>query len=291
MKSKNSPRVIVLGATGMLGRTVYSYLLQKYPNGILGTARNKGGKFLFLDARDEKSVNKLFSENQLDFIVNCIGALDGSTHRELQLINTSFPKKLSKLSKQYGFKIVNISSDAVFDVNSGKVIEDSLPIPQDQYGESKLKGETTANTLNIRTSLLGFDPIEHKGLIEFVVKNKDNKITGYVNQKWSGATTLQVAKFIEWLIFKGKSTFLHNKSHVFHFAPIGPTTKYEILTTIAKILALNNVVRGKGTNVSRYLSTKYFDDLQLNRYTNNLQKAFADLVNFDKTYVQKIKQK
>lgn len=279
-----SPKVIILGATGTLGQTVYKYLSTRHAN-IMGSSRNKSdNNFLYFKFTNPHDVEKLLEGQNFAFVINCIGALKGKSEKEQKLLNTNLPKILLKFSKKYSYRIVHISSDAVFDNLSKKVDEQSSPNPTDSYGKTKLAGELYENALNIRTSIIGFDLNEHKGLLEHALENK--KMIGFVNQEWSGATTFQLAKFIEWLIFKKMFESIYSKTRTVHFAPIGPTTKYKIIKTFSELLRNAKVKKKAGKKVTRVLVTKYFDALNIKTYNVNLKKALMELVEFDKKYVK-----
>ena len=80
---------------------------------------------------------------------------------------------MERISRKSKFKIINISTDDVFPQLCGKVSENDRPKPTSIYGKSKLKGEVKApNVLDIRTSFIGFDPIDRKGLIEWILGEK-----------------------------------------------------------------------------------------------------------------------
>lgn len=279
--------ILILGATGMLGQAVYKYLSTRHKD-VVGTSRGKSdNNFLHFEYPGTNDIEKLFKSKHFAFIINCIGALKEQSEKELKLLNTDLPKILLKFSRKYSYKIIHISSDAVFN-SSKKVDEQSIPSPNDVYGKTKLAGELYDNALNIRTSIIGFDPNEHKGLLEFALENK--KITGFVNQQWSGATTLQLAKFIEWLIFKRTFESIYSKTRIIHFAPIGPTTKYAILKTFADIIGKITIKKGIQKKVAVVLATKYFDELNVKKYNVPLEKALRELVAFHSEYVKTYKE-
>ncbi len=287
---KNGSRqVLVLGATGMLGRTVYQYLL-KHKKNIQGTSRDlKNKNLIYLNFKKSPDLENLFENKSFSFVINCVGALRGSSNEKLELLNISFPKALLILSRKYNFKIINISTDAVFSNTAGVVYEQSIPNPNDFYGKSKLKGELSENTINIRTSILGFDPIEHKGLLEFMLRNKSKKISGFTDKKWSGSTTLQLAKFIKWLITGSNFLNLLAKTNIIHFAPLGPTTKYKILKTFSKLIDGSTIIKGEGPIQTRILKTNYIEEINLKQYSTSLEDAFGELIQFELEYVKTYK--
>lgn len=283
-----SPKVIILGATGMLGRMIYLYLSRKYDN-VYGTSRKLESGLINLNAQNTKQIEEIFARINPEYVINCIGILKDGNKKNLKYINSDFPKIISQISKDYRFRIINISTDAVFGDHQGDVDEESIPVPDDEYGKSKMAGEQKINSLNIRTSIIGFDPNKHKGLLEFLIKNKKNNPTGFINQKWSGATTLQLARFIEHLIYNGKFNDIFKKTSIVHFTPI-KSSKYDIIEVFASILKLEKPRKRFGKEINRTLKSKYISGKKLNHYCTSLKKALKELINFDQNYVKKYKE-
>ena len=285
----NHPQILVLGATGMLGRTVYKYLSKLYGKNIVGTSRKKNNDaFRYFNFKTSSDLTLMLQDQKFDFVINCIGALKGEPTKNLKLLNHALPKKLEEIGKTNKFEIIHISTDAVFPANAGVVYENSKRNPQDYYGKTKLEGEVKTG-INIRTSILGLDPSEHKGLLEFVLKNRSKKITGFANQEWSGSTTLQLAQFIEWLIYEKNFGRLTKKTNTIHFAPLRPTTKYEILKVFSKLIDGSTIIKGKGPIQTRILKTNYIEEINLKRYGSSLEDAFEELIQFDLEYVKTYK--
>ncbi len=118
------PKVVILGATGMLGRTMYLYLSKKHSN-VYRTSRKRKSGFIFLDALSTiKKLNKTFEQLKPEFVINCIGILKDGNTKYLKSINSDFPKKISLVSKSSSFKIINTSTDAVFGNLQEEVNED-----------------------------------------------------------------------------------------------------------------------------------------------------------------------
>lgn len=280
MKNK-SPRVLVLGTTGMLGRFTYAYLTKKHEN-VFGSSRSKENS-LYYDF-NKSSLSTLINKVKPDFVINCIGVLRQKPDIDYS-INYELPVKLEKLSEKNKYKIINISTDAVFSNTSGVVNESSKTNPEDKYSKSKLKGEVAKNTLTIRTSIIGLDPYSHKGILEHILNNK--KIEGYINQKWSGSTTIQLAKLFEWIIYKGGFEKISKRTNVIHFSPIYNTTKYKIVEIFAKKIGGKSVVKSNGIEISRLFTTKYIDELPASIYNTNLDKALNEIIQNEKKYLKK----
>jgi len=278
--------ILILGATGMLGHVVYAYLAKVFPKNVWGTTRKKRGNSDFFVLNVSTLENNLCDIikkiGKLNYVINCIGVFKNTTAEELLLVNATFPKKLTKLALENNFKIIHVSSDAVFPPNSGEINELDVPRPIDDYGKSKLKGEIDSrNLISIRTSIVGLDPIEHKGLLEWIT-HTTSPVPGYTNQLWAGCTSLQFAKLCEDIIVNNKFDTFRELSPVFHFTPIGPIIKYQIINDFVKISKINkSVQKQKCTPISRLLKSLYFDYLSNKKYTNDIKKALEELIIFE----------
>ncbi len=277
-------KILVLGATGMLGRCVYKYFSKNGSYSVFGTSRAVNKGFYVFDAKNLNSLKNILNQiGQVEYIINCIGILKNSPSENFY-INYTVPKHLEKLQKKYKFRLIHISTDDVFDALSGKVNEKSTPLPCNPYAKSKLKGEVSGKlSINIRTSIIGFDPSEGKGLIEWLIKNKNKNIQGYINQNWSGSTTLQLARFCEYLIKNNHFEKTRSKTNVVHFAPLNSITKYELLKLISEKLNIKvNIDKFEAEeNINRNLSSIYFDKKFQRSYISDTGKAIIALKEFE----------
>ncbi len=270
----------------MLGHTVYRYLSRKFENRVFAAERTNGNdpKIFILQAENiEENFNPIIQNTtDIEYVINCIGALR-KNENDMFYINGEFPQKLSLLCEKHKIKLIHVSTDAVFSPLSGSVTEKDTPNPEDNYGKSKLMGEPKENNcITIRTSFIGFDAKKHKGLLEWVLSKKNQTINGYVNQNWSGCTTLQFARLCEDIIVNKKFLALRELSAVFHFVPLGPTTKYEIINEFLEILNLKiNLLKKKGVLINRKLASVYLDSMYTKKYYNNIKNALEELIVFE----------
>lgn len=261
--------IIILGSKGMVGSEVLKYLSFVYPKKVVGVSKKINSK------KDIKNVFAKFK--QIDFVINCAGVLKGNNNYKT---NWTIPKLLVNESKINKFKIIQISTDDVFDRLYGPANEEDKANPKSLYGKSKLKGEfNSPQILNIRTSFLGFDKSKKKGLIEFLILNKNKKVDGYENILWSGCTTIQFAKFCKYLVSSDNFYKIRTNTSVIHFAPLGPINKYQLLKTISKILRLKVLIKraNSKTEVTRYLESIYFNNIFYQRYNTDIIKAIKEL--------------
>lgn len=283
---KNSPNILVLGATGMVGHTVYSYLHKKYPKTVWGTSRKRQASLYCLDATSvKKDLQYIIKRTRsLDYVINCIGVVRPPYKiADIVFSNSLFPHILDELAEKYNFKLIHISTDAVFSDTAGICKEDNKLSANDIYAASKLIGETDSpNSISVRTSFLGLDPKNKGGLVEFVRGYQGEKIPGFINQTWSGCTTLQFAQYCFDIIRNNYYDTLRKKSSVFHFAPLCVSSKYLLIKVlIKKIKSKKSVIKTKSFNKSRILGTNYFDIQNMSSYTTNINQALHELIEYE----------
>ena len=167
---------------------------------MVGTTRERFDKiklFYFVDDILCMDVlEKCVSDVDPDVAINCISLRDvnSATPDELDVFS-DFPKNLSDLSLKYGFRLVQISSDAVFSGIKGNYNEHDIPDPIDNYGIAKLEGESiNENSLIIRTSMIGHSISGEAGLLDWYIKQK--KCTLYKNAIFSGLPVNEISRII-----------------------------------------------------------------------------------------------
>lgn len=283
---QTTPHILIMGAEGMLGRAVYHYLKLNYPNSVWGTTSNSYNRsFLkFRVERQSKDFRIIFKKiKKIDYVINCIAIINQKDPIEnLIRVNGLFPHFLENEASKLEFKLIHVSSDGVFSHLCGKVSENSKPNPDNIYGMSKLLGETNSkNALAIRTSILGLKSKNSNALLEWALKQKNKKVNGYVNQLWTGCTTLQFSKLCEWIIFRKKFSQLRNFSNVVHFSPL-KSSKHNILKSFSFISKTPfKLKKVTGERITRQLTSNFFDLSKLKMYTVKIHNALKELVYFE----------
>ena len=150
-------RVLVLGARGMLGSDLVM-ALRKRGHGVTSFTKDD------LDLTDDKQIYGCQAFLSHDFVVNCAAytAVDlAETHvAEAEVINCFAPLAISAMIADSATRLVQISTDFVFDGRKGKPYIESDPTsPIGRYGSSKRDGEefvmnTAPDSLVVRTSWL-----------------------------------------------------------------------------------------------------------------------------------------
>ena len=251
----------------MLGRMVRLHLATEPGFAVEWTSRREETGALIFQANLPGSLVDLAKRRgDYDYVVNCIAVLKKAAEgpepeaaAEAHQINAVFPHELAQLASEIGFRLVHVSTDAVFAPESGSCFESDIPVPADLYGRTKLLGEPSApNALTVRCSIIGPNPVKKTGLLEWLLgQPRHATITGYEDQLWRGATTLQFAKLCA-RIFQGNLfEQLRGESSVHHFCPNRVVTKYQLLELLCRRFRPDiGVERASGGAINRVLESR-----------------------------------
>jgi len=267
-------KIIVLGATGMLGSTVYACLKDCPEFNVAGTVRKKAGNFIYFDVNE--SLEDLRAKLKgCDYVINCIGITKPYCHdqnmqevRNAIMINSLFPYKLDEAAKSNNFKVIQIATDCVYSGKTGKYNEDALHDALDVYGKTKSLGEVRSSSfLNIRSSIIGPEKYNKVFLLEWFLKQpKGVVLNGFSNHLWNGVTTLQFAKLCLTIIKENKFDFLNSISSVHHFVPNEIVSKYRLLCMLNEVFSKDFIIKEQKAGdsiVDRTLESKYNSILSL----------------------------
>ncbi len=145
-------KILVTGSNGLLGQKLTDQLRNKEGIELIATARggdrypNKTGYiYESFDIINADDVQRVMQKHQPHIVINtaAMTMVDDceKDHESCDLLNITAVELLAKASVQYGFRLVHISSDFIFDGTHGPVTEEEKPAPLSYYGISKWKGE------------------------------------------------------------------------------------------------------------------------------------------------------
>jgi dTDP-4-dehydrorhamnose reductase len=233
-------KVLVFGPTGMLGHEMVKVL--KGAGFDVTTAGRSDSDLFFEVGRSD------FSDPDLkgfDYIVNCIGLtthnIDESEPESVlaaKLLNTDFPKQLTKFAEEVGSKVIQIATDCVFSGAKGSYLETDPHDATDVYGSTKSAGEVSSPTvMHIRASIVGRELKGKKSLLEWVTGQAENAtIPGFTDRLWNGVTTTAFSKVVAGVI-QG-NVF---KPGVWHLVPQGKVSKFELVCLIASAFGRDDI--------------------------------------------------
>jgi len=203
--------VLILGATGMLGYSLFSNLADYAELTVKGTVRNIDGKQKFfekyqdklllgIDVTDIASIEQAIIETKPDVVFNCIGLIKqhdiAKQHVAAIEINALLPHQLAALCDQYASRLIHFSTDCVFDGKQGMYQEADLPTATDLYGKSKCLGEVNyGRHLTLRTSIIGHELDSAVSLVDWFLSQR-GAVKGFSKAVFSGLPTCYIAKLL-----------------------------------------------------------------------------------------------
>jgi len=132
-------RGLILGGSGFVGRELMSSL------GWPGTSSTPRDGFLAVDATRPAELVRTVRDTTPEVIINCIGLADvDRAERDPPLadrLNRLVVANLRAVQRDQPFRLVQVSTDYVFDGLRGGYRETDPPHPINEYGRSKLEGE------------------------------------------------------------------------------------------------------------------------------------------------------
>ncbi|WNG29803.1 SDR family oxidoreductase [Cystobacter fuscus] len=140
-----SRRILVTGASGMLGSHVLAVLGAKHD--VLGWSHGSDRASLHrVDATNASQVERFFRTHTPGICVHCVASPDVlACERDPDMadrLNAQTTEQVARACAEHGAKLVYISSEYVFDgTSSHGYTEDSQPRPLQVYGTTKLRGE------------------------------------------------------------------------------------------------------------------------------------------------------
>jgi dTDP-4-dehydrorhamnose reductase len=224
-------RILLLGADGMVGHVCRVYLAEA-GHDVLSVARHISPDWTSLDVEEEGALLAHIVRTRPDVVVNCVGVLvresEEDPSRAIRL-NAMLPRVLESKGPEMGFRLIHLSSDCVFSGAAGPYREGDHRDADSVYGRTKALGETNnARDLTIRTSKIGPElRVDGVGLFNWFMAQK-GAVRGFGRVMWSGVTTLELARFIDYDI-------AHPLCGLLHLTNGAPISKHDLLRLIAEV--------------------------------------------------------
>lgn len=203
-------RILILGATGLLGHKLWQRLSLRFAD-VYCTVRGSRARLArfglyeservidHVELGDFESVEALLTRVRPDVVINCSGVTKRREHpsdpsASIQ-INALLPHRLADWCAGIGARLIIFSTDCVFDGREGGYTEDSPTSAEDVYGRTKALGEVRrTNVLTLRSSFIGRELDEGTELLEWFLKQRGKSIRGYRNALYTGVSTLHLAQ-------------------------------------------------------------------------------------------------
>lgn len=259
-------RILILGATGMLGYSLFLNLREIDGLDVLGTVRNIKGKEAFfedvlsslifdVDVTETAEIERAIASVKPDVVINCIGLIKqhdvSKQHVNAIEINALLPHQIARLCDQHSAKLIHFSTDCVFSGKDGLYTEKSIPDATDLYGKSKCLGEVDyAPHLTLRTSIIGHELNSSVSLIDWFL-SQAGEVKGFSKAIFSGLPTCYIAKLLAENILKSPDL-----SGLYHLS-VTPIDKYTLLKQVAETYSKQVIINEfVGFEIDRSLNSK-----------------------------------
>lgn len=195
------PAVLILGATGRLGRVLVRHFSAA---GLQVKATTRAD----LDLARTDGIASALAGASFDWLVNAAGTTDVDDcerHPRLaQIINAESTHELATACAARGARMIQISTDYVFGGEGNRLLtEEDTAVPLNEYGASKLAGETatlaaSADHLVARVSWL-FGGEKQSFPDRIVTAGIAGDAVRAVSDKWASPTYAE--DLADWLLF------------------------------------------------------------------------------------------
>lgn len=262
-------RVLVLGASGMLGSAALRVLAADPRYDVWGTVRADDQKRFFVeplrlrlmsgvDVLDVDALTSIVAQLRPEVVINCVGVVKQLATANDPLVvlplNSILPHRLAKLCDLLEARVIHISTDCVFSGRRGGYRETDVSDAEDLYGKSKFIGELsgTAHALTLRTSMIGHELNSNRGLVNWFLSSS-GRVKGFARAIFSGLTTDEIARVLRDIVLPRPEL-----NGVYHLGG-GAIAKLDLLRIIADVYGKDiEIVRDDSFVIDRSLNSERF---------------------------------
>ena len=234
-------KILIIGGGGMLGHKLVQSLSERFDVWTTLKGRfadygkyeifDKNRVFETVDAENFDNFERLLKKIAPQVIFNAVGIIKqlptSKNVVKTLTINAILPHRLAELAEKINAKLINISTDCVFDGLKGNYSETDISNAADVYGKSKNLGEVVEGScLTIRTSIIGRELRTAHSLVEWFLGNRGGTAKGFVNAVYSGFPTIVLADIIGDIIEN------HFDLRGLYHVSADPINKFELLQLI-----------------------------------------------------------
>lgn len=275
-------RILVLGASGMLGNAMLRVMSAQEAWSVFGTVRSADPALHAvaphavlisgIHADQPDSLLAAFAQARPDVVINCVGLVKQLSNAEDPLvavpINTLLPHRLARMCEVAGARLVHVSTDCVFSGKQGSYKESDLADAQDVYGRSKLLGEVDyPHAVTLRTSIIGHELRSAHGLIEWFL-SQQTRVKGYTEAVFSGLPTCELARVVRDFVIPHASL-----GGLYHVAA-EPISKHDLLQIVNREYGKNlQIEPDNQVKINRSLDASRFREV-----TGYVAPAWPDLI-------------
>lgn len=284
MTVTNPTKVLVLGATGMLGNAMLRVFAASPGHTAMGSARSgadvrglpeglRASVHTGVDVENIDTLAALLARVRPQVVINCVGLVKQLAEAEDPLaalpVNAMLPHRLSRLCGLVGARLVHVSTDCVFAGTRGLYTEADAPDAQDLYGRSKLLGEVTSDkhAITLRTSIIGHELSTRHSLVAWFL-GQTGPVQGFAKAVFSGLPTVELAVVVRDHVLPHPEL-----SGLFHVSA-EPIDKLTLLRLLAAQYGRDTVI----TPDNRLVVDRSLDSQRFRQATGYAPPAWPELV-------------
>lgn len=220
-------KILVLDSKGMVGH-VMAMFFYEHGHEVIG----------FENICNFSALEEVISKNDFDAVINCSAVINqdaDADHVTAVKVNSLLPHFLAEITAETKTVVVHRSTDCIFSGKKGHYTLDDWPDANSFYARSKALGEiVNCKDITIRTSLIGPET-DSTGIGLFNWFYYQKEVKGYVNAIWTGVTTIEFAREVEWLLKEKKNGLLQ-------LVPNYSISKYDLLLLFEKYYPSNRKI-------------------------------------------------
>jgi len=249
-------RVLITGANGLLGQALVARLTGADHLDIWATARDDAPHFDAslcdyrpMDVTAPDAVERVFDTVDPDVVVNCAAVSDVAACEEDRnrawAVNARAVKRLAKQCTARRARLVQVSTDFVFNGKRGPYDETARPDPVNYYGRTKLAAENALREVGLsdwavaRTVLLygtGRELSRSNVVLWMVDRLSQGESISVVTDQWRTPTYVPdladgIARIID-----------REKTGIYHLSGREMVTIHELAETVAEVFGFDDAL-------------------------------------------------
>ncbi len=240
-------KLLITGSSGLLGLNLALEALSEHEVIGVDRAKLKSPPFQTIqaDLLDDGAVDSVLDEARPDWLIHCAAIADLEACEAdpslARRLNADLPSALAKACNERSIRMVQISTDAVFDgMKSGSYTEDDAPVPVSIYARTKVDAEhavleSNPEAIVARVNFYGWSLSGRRSLAEFFHHNLTNNksMSGYIDVIFCPMHAAHLGQTLLKMLTKG----LHG---LYHVVGTQPMSKYQFGVEIAHRFKLND---------------------------------------------------
>ncbi|MCF6440964.1 SDR family oxidoreductase [Pseudoalteromonas luteoviolacea] len=239
-------KIVVTGATGLLGRALVKILSQS--NNVIGTGFSRAKPPIEqLDLHDQAAITTFLDTHQPNVLVHAAAErkpdICENDHQATIALNVQAAEFLARQCKDRDIQFVLISTDYVFNGQSAPYNENAQRSPVNFYGQSKAQAEQAVLAVSPQHTIVRV-PVLY-GDVEYLAESAVTVIAEQVLKNHNSAHDDWAVRFpthVEDIALTLNNLLAQTRdkhSGIFHISGNQSMTKYDMAIHIAKVLDID----------------------------------------------------